>query len=101
MVKKNQSQRFHHPLIQIAGVDVIAHRLFGPQPFTATYVCIWELHLGAIKAILSSYEAKVLFAAGNAFRLSFVDTVNAPATEYAIPPDPDRKFISYHHVRAN
>jgi hypothetical protein len=73
-------------------VDIVAHRLFGPQPFTASYVCIWELRLGAIKAILSAYDAKILYAAGNAFRLNFADLANAPAVELVAPLDPDRRY---------
>jgi hypothetical protein len=65
-----------------SGIDVTANRLFGPQPRTATYVCIWEVHLGHVKAIISASDGRILAAAGQAFRLNFADLPNAPAVEY-------------------
>ena len=52
-------------------------------------MCIWEIVVGNVKASLSAHEAKVLLAAGDAFRLNFVDLVNSPAAEYLPPADPD------------
>lgn len=74
-----------------AGINITANRLFGPQPRTATYVCLWEIHLGPIKSALSAAEATLLAAAGNAFRVNFVDHANSPATEFLPPIDPDRE----------
>lgn len=76
----------HFPRI---GVDITANRLFGPQPRTATYVCIWEIDVGCIKALLSASEGRLLAAAGEAARLNYVDFPNAPATEFLPPVDPD------------
>lgn len=77
------------------GLDITAHRLFGPQPRTATYVCIWEISLGAVKLLLSASGGRVLVAAGNAFRLNFADLPNAPAADYlpAVDPDSTLKFF--------
>jgi hypothetical protein len=72
-------------------MDVVANRLFGPQPRTAVYVCIWEIALGHVKASMSANQAKTLAAAGNAFRYNFVDLVNAPAENFAVAVDPDGK----------
>lgn len=83
------------------GIDVTANRLFGPQPHASTYVCIWEVHLGDVKACLSAYEGRLLYAAGTSFGLNFSDSLNAPANEYALPPDPDGQRMSssvYHLV---
>ncbi|THH20420.1 hypothetical protein EW146_g951 [Bondarzewia mesenterica] len=77
----------------IDGLDIIANRLFGPQPRTSTYVCIWEISIGDIKGMLSVFEARVLQAAMDAFSLNFSDVLNAPAAEYAIPLDPDVTFM--------
>ena len=74
------------------GIDIVAHRLFGPQPHTATYLCIWDIHIGRIMARLSALEARILAAAGQAFGLNFTDPLNAPATEHDIPADPDGEF---------
>ncbi|KAI0958666.1 hypothetical protein AcV7_004416 [Taiwanofungus camphoratus] len=79
----------------VDGIDVTANRLFGPQPHASTYVCIWEVHLGDVKACLSAYEGRLLYAAGTSFGLNFSDSLNAPANEYALPPDPDVTFIKF------
>ncbi|KAL4251310.1 hypothetical protein ABKN59_005668 [Abortiporus biennis] len=77
----------------IDGLDITAHRLFGAQPHTTTYVCIWEIHVGAVKAVLSAAEARILLAASTAFKLNFSDPLNSPAAEYALPADPDVTFV--------
>jgi hypothetical protein len=76
-------------LTSSAGLDITANRLFGPQPRTATYVCIWEIRVGAVKLLLSAFSGRVFVAAGNAFRLNHADLPNAPATEYLPAIDPD------------
>ena len=38
---------------------------------------------------MSASDAKALLAAGNSFRLNFVDLVNSPAAEYLPPVDLD------------
>lgn len=77
----------------ILGIDVIANRLLGPQPNASTYFCVWELHLGDIKSISPAWEGRILMSAVNSFRLGFSDSLNAPATEYMLPVDPDSKFL--------
>jgi hypothetical protein len=77
------------PVLLIGGIDVVANRLFGPLPRTATYLCIWEINVGAVSGTLSASEAKMLGAVGNSFRLHFVDHVNAPADDFMPPLDPD------------
>lgn len=67
----------------------MAHRLFGPQPRTSTYICLWEFNVGKIIGIISLPEIHGLLSAITAFRLNFVDAVNAPAAEFALPVDPD------------
>ena len=76
-------------MLTIDGLDIVAHRLFGPQPHTSTYLCIWDIHIARVMTHLSSIEAKILAAAGNAFGFNFTDPLNAPAPEYDIPADPD------------
>ncbi|CDO69204.1 hypothetical protein BN946_scf185042.g106 [Trametes cinnabarina] len=79
--------------ILIDGLDIVAHRLFGPRPAAATYICIWEIHIGDVKASLNAYETRLLSSVGSAFSLNFSDPLNAPAKEYAIPVDPDVTFL--------
>ncbi|KAJ7045588.1 hypothetical protein C8F04DRAFT_939778 [Mycena alexandri] len=82
-------------LIVIDGIDITANRLFGPLPRTLTYVPIWEINVGALKAVLSARDATILSSAGNAFRLNFVDPSNAPADEYLLPEFPDLTFLKF------
>ncbi|RDX54978.1 hypothetical protein OH76DRAFT_1397305 [Lentinus brumalis] len=79
--------------IVIDGLDVTANRLFGHRPATSTYVCIWEIHAGDVKAALTAYEAQLLSAVLSSFSLNFSDPLNAPAKEYATPSDPDVTFL--------
>lgn len=78
------------------GISITANRLFGPQPYTATYLCLWEIHIVSINALASVAESRILQAAGGAFGLHYNDPLNAPAAEYAIPSDPDGKAMVYH-----
>ncbi|KAF9529375.1 hypothetical protein CPB83DRAFT_789894 [Crepidotus variabilis] len=81
-----------HEVLCIEGLDIVANRLFGSQPRTATYVCIWEIAVGDVKASLSANQAKVLSAAGDSFPLNFVDLANAPAEDFTPLLDPDVTF---------
>ncbi|KAJ7287460.1 hypothetical protein C8J57DRAFT_1431026 [Mycena rebaudengoi] len=81
--------------IVIDGIDITADRLFGPLPRTTTYVCIWEIRIGAVKTVISARDAAILSAAGNAFRLNFVDASNAPAAEHIVPEPPDVTFLKF------
>ncbi|KAF7969728.1 hypothetical protein HWV62_26142, partial [Athelia sp. TMB] len=76
-----------------SGIDITANRMFGPQPRTSTYICVWEICLGHIKGVLSASEGRILAAAGNTFILNFGDMVNAPAAEFSLPSDPDVTFM--------
>ncbi|KAJ7096249.1 hypothetical protein C8R44DRAFT_371827 [Mycena epipterygia] len=82
-------------IVVIEGIDITANRLFGPLPRTIAYVCIWEINIGAVNTVLSARDATILSSAGNAFRLNFVDSSNAPATEYLLPEYPDLTFLKF------
>ena len=73
------------------GIDILADRLFGPQPHASTYVCFWELNFGAMKGLLSAPQGRTLQSAIDAFTMNFKDPINAPAAEFALPLDPDGK----------
>ncbi|CAA7261639.1 unnamed protein product [Cyclocybe aegerita] len=79
-------------IFMIDGVDITANRLFGPQPRTATYVCIWEITIGRTKASMSARHAQMLTAALTSFRLNFVDLVNAPAADFVPTIELDVSF---------
>lgn len=73
----------------LTGIDIVANRLFGPVPRTITYVCLWEIHVGGIKASLSAYQATVFQAAVRALGINFTDALNAPADQYQTGIYPD------------
>ncbi|KAI0267154.1 hypothetical protein BC834DRAFT_969170 [Gloeopeniophorella convolvens] len=80
-------------VFMIDGIDILANRLFGPQPVAAAYVCIWELNLGAIKGALSASQGRTMQSAFDAFGTNYRDPINAPAAEFALPADPDATFL--------
>ncbi|OCH88869.1 hypothetical protein OBBRIDRAFT_779350 [Obba rivulosa] len=79
-------------LIVLDGIDITAHRLFGPRPHNKTYVCVWEIHLGGVKAIFDAYEAQIASAAMSSFSMNYSDSFNAPAKEFVASTDPDVTF---------
>ncbi|EJD02702.1 uncharacterized protein FOMMEDRAFT_146573 [Fomitiporia mediterranea MF3/22] len=79
--------------LSISGLHITANRLFGPQPHTTTYVCIWSISIGDVKGSLSTMEAQILLAAGKSFGHGFVDPFNAPAAEYVVPAERDATFL--------
>ena len=78
-------------LLIATGINITANRLFGPPPRTRTYVCVWEIGLGNVKALFSILEARMALAVLDAFRINYTDLANAPAGEFNIPADPDCK----------
>jgi len=63
--------------------------LFGPPPRHTTYVCIWEIDVGAVKGSITPQEAQGISLALSSFSFGFEDELNAPAEELTIPVDPD------------
>ena len=92
-LKPNPQSRYGRESIFIDGVDIVANRLFGPQPNTSTYLCIWEIHAGRIKTCLSTPQANVVLAALKLFDSGFDDILDAPAKEVSPPFDPDGEFL--------
>ncbi|KAH9985984.1 hypothetical protein BJV74DRAFT_946145 [Russula compacta] len=77
----------------IEGVDILADRLFGPQPLAATYVCCWEINFSSVKGIFSASHGRTLQSAFDAFAMNYKDPMNAPAAEFALPLAPDVTFL--------
>jgi len=82
-------------LLIVPGINITANRLFGPPPRTRTYVCVWEISLGSVKALFSILEARIALAVLDAFRTNYTDLANAPAGEFSVPADPDCKQYMY------
>jgi len=71
------------------GIDILADRLFGPQPLAAAYVCFWEINFGSVKGVLSASLGQTLQCALDAFAMNYKDPMNSPAAEFALPLTPD------------
>lgn len=71
------------------GIDILADRLFGPQPLAAAYVCFWEINVGSMKGVFSASHGRALQSALDAFVMNYKDPMNAPAAEFALPLTPD------------
>jgi hypothetical protein len=76
------------------GVDILANRLFGPQPSAAAYVCFWEIHVGSVKGVFSASHVRTLRSALDAFAMNYKDPMNAPAAEFVLPVAPDGRYYS-------
>ncbi|PPQ63980.1 hypothetical protein CVT24_009409 [Panaeolus cyanescens] len=79
-------------VMSIDGLDITANRLFGPKPRTATYLCIWEIRVGSVKTMMTIADLNRLLPISDAFRLNFIDVLNAPANDFALSVDPDVTF---------
>ncbi|ORX35037.1 hypothetical protein BD324DRAFT_652754 [Kockovaella imperatae] len=77
----------------IEGIEVKAHRLFGPQPRAETYVCIWEINAPRITAFSSPTLQSTLQSVRNAVIYTFSDFENAPAEIYMPKTPPDVTFL--------
>lgn len=89
---RHECPPFNETLI-IDRIDITAHRLFGPPPRTRTYVCVWDIEFGSVRALLSALEGRIALAALDVFRVNYVDLPNAPASDFGIPIDPDLTFM--------
>ena len=91
-LKPNPRLRYGRESLFIDGADIVTNRLFGPQPKTSTYLCIWEIHVGRVKSCLSTHQVNVLLAGLKSFDSGFDDVLDAPAKEVSLPFDPDGEF---------
>ena len=76
-------------VIFLEGIQLKAHRLFGPQPRATTYMCIWELSVPRITAYVSPEMESTLQSFREAVIYNYQDFDNAPADIYLpqVPPD--------------
>lgn len=61
----------------IDGVNVYGHRVFGLPPTEPTYLCNWDLSVGAVTGECSTEFLTALMSGGKAFGFSFDDDENA------------------------
>ncbi|QRV79612.1 fermentation-like protein [Ceratobasidium sp. AG-Ba] len=79
--------------LSLQGLDIVANRLFGPEPEVATYLCLWEILPAELSGSLSIASVVGLQAAIRAFQINFSDDFNAPSTDFTPPTDPDVTFL--------
>ncbi|KAG8167400.1 hypothetical protein KVR01_003089 [Diaporthe batatas] len=63
----------------IDGINVYGHRVFGLPPTEPTYLCNWDLGIGAVTGECTADFLTALMRGGKAFGLSFDDDENALA----------------------
>ena len=74
------------------GIQLKANRLFGPQPYATTYLCLWECVIPRVTAFLSPQLASSLKASVAAVLYNFDDVDNAPAAIFIPKTPPDGWF---------
>lgn len=76
-----------------SGVNLVGNRLFGPQPQTATYLCLWEADLGRVTGHTSPAMLSTLQKVGKTFALNFSDKGNSPPPNIELAVDPDSELL--------
>jgi hypothetical protein len=61
----------------VDGLHVLGHRLFGLPPTEPTYLCNWDLSVGAVTGECTTEFMTALMGCGQAFAFSFDDDENA------------------------
>ncbi|KAG8827640.1 hypothetical protein FRC19_001885 [Serendipita sp. 401] len=91
-----RSRRERRESLHISDLDISAHRLFGPRPHNATYICMWEIGVGEVEGVMSPTDIRMLLSALRSFQINFNDEANSPAAEFAIEAHPDVTFLKLH-----
>lgn len=74
-------------------MNVYAHRLFGPLPECATYLCHWELDVGCITGEIKPSFLLGLACFGQTFVYNLIDEDNAVPQEMKSKDLPDVSFV--------
>ncbi|CAJ0830181.1 10799_t:CDS:10 [Entrophospora sp. SA101] len=99
--QKKSVIQFHELQLDLRNLDIYmdlniyAHRLFGPLPETATYVCNWDINIDTISGQL---KPSFLISAGSfaeSFVYHYIDDENALPAEFAAPLYPDVVFVDF------
>ncbi|KAI8376427.1 uncharacterized protein BYT42DRAFT_386187 [Radiomyces spectabilis] len=79
--------------IFIDETSIYAHRLFGPLPETATYLCHWEFDIGHITGEIKPSFLLGTMCFAQTFVYNLIDEDNAVPAEMTPDPDPDVTFV--------
>jgi hypothetical protein len=75
------------------GLNIYAHRLFGPLPECATYLCHWEFDIGKITGEVKPSFLLGLSCFGQTFAYNLIDEDNAVPQEMESKDLPDVTFV--------
>ncbi|KAI8065374.1 uncharacterized protein B0P05DRAFT_589949 [Gilbertella persicaria] len=79
--------------LYIDGFNVHAHRLFGPLPECATYLCHWDFDVGRITGEIKPSFLLGLACFGQTFAYNLIDEDNAVSKELESKSLPDVTFL--------
>ncbi|KAI8360778.1 hypothetical protein BD560DRAFT_491673 [Blakeslea trispora] len=82
--------------LYIDGFNVHAHRLFGPLPDCATYLCHWDFDVGRIWGEIKPCFLLGLACFGQSFAYNLIDEDNAVPKELESSSLPDATFLKVH-----
>jgi len=80
--------------LTIDGLEVTAHRMFGPNPLNETYVCIWDFVVGRVSGRLSPVGLDHALKAVRALASSSSEREDKLPRVYEIAGVPDVTFLS-------
>ncbi|CAG8497267.1 4277_t:CDS:10 [Ambispora leptoticha] len=89
-----KSKPLRESYLFIDELNIYAHRLFGPLPVLATYVCNWDINIGTISGQLKPSFLLSVISFGKSFAYHLVDEENAFPTQYLMKLDPDVTFLN-------
>ncbi|KAF9388519.1 hypothetical protein CPB97_000885 [Podila verticillata] len=93
IAKDNDFGKPSQNYLYVDGIDIYAHRLFGPLPKTTTYVANWKLDIGSIYGQIKPSFLLGVASFAKAFAYNLVDGDNAFPPEYATVTPPDITFV--------
>ncbi|KZT51915.1 hypothetical protein CALCODRAFT_521058 [Calocera cornea HHB12733] len=79
--------------VVLEGLNIACNRLFGPQPRTSTYLCLWEMSIGALRGCVPLSFASCMMASMQAISYTFSDVANSPDPSLDPSTDTDVTFL--------
>lgn len=76
------------------GLEITANRLFGPQPRTSTYICIWSIYLGSMVGSIPPVFLQALTRSMSALAVNFTDQDNSLPSDFTVALEPDATFVT-------
>lgn len=76
-------------LSSLTGLQLVGDRLFGPQPRTAVYLCLWEATIGRVNVQATPSMLAALQRVGKTFGSNMSDAFNSPPDSVELAADPD------------